>query len=417
MKFEALDTFKLIPISASWFAGIGLLEVLNPLGYTDMQYCTYGAIGATVGGLYSIAYLGGLAKGGNKAGLKKMAMVMALIFVVDAPVVRDKVIDVTVNPKYTKLKKEYMQIPKTENLNRLKQKLASAESSYSLEKLSAEEQNKGKIKASKEKAKQEYIAHYTEYGWWKNKAHEVGCSVSAGLGNNQLERERRIKCISNSYYSPIDSKKLSRLKLSITTLKTKISLAQNKNSQTINRENHLKKEIAKAEGQTLPMFAFYIIMFFIGWGFETFLPHLKWWQKWQNYDAQKKGKTVSQYQHVKQEESNQKLLEHTDRFLDVISTQKEAINWAKKVLGQDTKINAKIATFFAVIQAIKNNEEKLVISIVQNYSWLRNPKTNKRYNTQNHTTKIARLFNSYNITKQNMPITTMEEILKKVKNL
>jgi len=416
-KFEALDIFKLIPVSASWFAGIGVLGVLNPLGYTDAQYYTYGFVGATIGGLYSIAYLGGLAKGGNKAGLKKMAMVMAIPFIMDAPIVRCKVIDITINPKYSEYKKEYLQIPKTENLNKLENLLLDINTSYTTEKARLENLDIEKKNRATQQAKSEYLANYKKYSWWRNKAEQIGCRTINPLLANQDERNRRISCIVNEYYKPSTSKTLKALKIKLATIKSKIALIKNKNINITAREAKLKKEIEKAENQTLPMFAFYIIMFFAGWGLEVFLPHLKFWREWQNYDAQKKGKTVSQYQEEKQEENNQKLLEHTDKFLTIISTQKDALLWVQKVLGSDAKINAKIATFFAVIFAIKNDEEKLVISTVNNYSWFRNPKTNKKYNLQNHTTRVVKLFKKNNITKNNMPILKMEEILKIVKNL
>ena len=418
MRFEPLDMFKIVPITVSWFAGVGLLEVLHPLGYTNTQYYIYGIAGATIGGLYSIAYLGGLAKGGNKSGLKKMAMVMALAFIVDAPIVRDKVIDVTINQKYTELKKEYLTIPKTENLNTLKQELAKTQNSINLEKLRLEELNRNSREKINIASKEEYLKNYKIYGWWRKKAELTGCNISVGLTDNQLERIRRIKCISNSLYKSIKSDKLNRLEIEIKSIKSKISIIKNKNSQTIEREKYLKKQIIEAEMQTLPMFAFYIIMFFVGWGFEVFLPHLKYWRDWQNHDAHKKGKTVSHYQKIKQEESNKRLMEHTDKFLsDVLLTQKDALNWIQKVLGNNVKMNAKINTFFAIILALKNDEEKLVISTIQNYSWFRNPDTGKKYNTQNHTVKIVNLFEKNGITKNNMPIHCMEDILKKVKNL
>jgi len=418
MRFEPLDVFKTIPITVSWFAGIGLLEVLHPLGYTNTQYYTYGITGATIGGLYSIAYLGGLAKGGNKSGLKKMAMVMALAFIVDAPIVREKVINATINQKYSEMKRECLAIPKTENSNSLKQDLAKTQNKFDLEKLRLEERNRNSRERIKLTSEKEYLKNFKTYGWWRKKAESTGCNISVGLSNNQLERIRRIECISNSLHESIESDELSRLGIKIKTLKSKIAIIQNKNGQTIEREKYLKKQIEEAEMQTLPMFAFYIIMFFVGWGFEVFLPHLKYWRDWQNHDAEKKGKTVSHYQETKQEENNKRLIEHTDKFLsDVLLTQKDALKWVQKVLGNNVKMNAKINTFFAIILALKNDEEKLVIATVQNYSWFRNPDTGKKYNTQNHTTKVVRLFEKNGITKNNMPIQDMEEILKKVKNL
>ena len=392
MRFDPLDIFKLIPVGATALAFDGIGKLLNPIMYTQEQHYAYLATGAIAGGLWSIFLLGGFAKAGNKKSLLRWSIPLALMWSLDAEIVRGEVLTVAVNPHYKELKKEYISIPHKKDLSEIKLKLAGINAKIVKEKNKLDIDFREKREEAEQKAKSEYLANYRKYGWWKNKAREVGCSVSVGLDDNMLERKRRIDCIIDASLGSLYSKKLERLMATKKALELKQKAISNVNTDTSVREMELKNKIDNIESKTFQMWVYYGVMFFVGWFIESMLPHLKHWREWENEKAELRNETVGSLSRENDERRKQMMLQRVD---EILATKQDMLEFLKLHID-DAKMNQKYNTFFSVLRAIRAGETDLKISTIQKYSTFINPKEHKPYNVKRYAVQVREEFKKYN---------------------
>ena len=406
MKLNPLDIFKIMPLIASAIASDAIGQMLNPSLYTPTQHYTYLIVGGAVGGLWSISLLGGFAKSGNKKSLIRWAIPLALAWSLDAQIVRDKVLDTTINPHYTEMKKEYATSPKSKNLKALKEKLAEYEIKIRIEKDKIKSKNINYRNASIDRANNIYLSNYKTYGWWRQKSNKTGCPYSVGLRDNRAERERRINCIADSIAKKADETNLNSIFSQKEIIKTKIKNIESINFSTKQKEKGLQYKIKKIESETFPMWVYYVAMFLFGWFMESVFPHLKYWQDWDNEKAEEKNETVGSLSRKIDVDRNHKTLLAVD---EILATKNSMIEFLE-LHAIDAKINQKYNTFFAILRAIRAGENDLKIATVQKYSIFINPYTKSKYSTKRHTTQIRKEFAKL----QNLEPSELSKIIKKI---
>ena len=425
----------------SVYAAYALGAMLNPDLYSMSTQAMW-VIGGLVWSL--ILTFGGMTtymKGGNTRGVYVLGLAAALTWTMLSPQIHKKIIEHTVDGRYAQKIEEYRKLPKYDEskLNKyLKLSDREIEKHHSVYMAHKKEYEKYRDNEHLETSKLK--THYKQLradresmtNWYDKKASEYTQAYNKCVENGYKPKNyadiAEIMYIINKnnkynlYQDKIDdaNRDYPLVKVGETVYAAKHYPYIKKYSRSANEAliKSKERELEAIESKVPPVWLIGIVVYILGFLFETRGAFMKEFAELDNHKAQSKGETVTRAMITQQVNEN-----HSAKFDLLLSHQREIDKFLLDHLGS-SKIDRKIATFFAILYTIKHESPKhlgmgggLSIKIVQKYMPYINQETGDKFTVNAYQMPIRNEMMKNDIFPEQINMDSLVKVLKNLKEI
>lgn len=418
---------KFISMAVTAYGFYSIWELIDPYS-TNMELGVWLVIGIAIS--YSFTFVGMAIYGRelNTGGIYKLASFIALFYLLNTPTIYNKCVDLIVDGRYSTIKKEYALLPAYNpgKVNKLKNEQKTIVSKYRAYVKNSYEKY---INAQKENPKYSYYLKLkTERSDMKNGKDKRNSAYSIAVGEcngydlsqksksvarcqkdlevqqlkKEYERDNQTAMKDNGIYF-VDS-------IPFTKLHEKEILANSSETSNKARKNK-KQELMNIESKFIPMWMIGILVYFIGFFFESRVANMSVFAESETYRKSINGETNIKEELVnrKSEAVQARLNNERENINRLLSSSEDMLRFLysvlyvqdgeynqKSVLG---KIRVRHASFFAVLKSIMiENPPHLGIQkngfsekTIQSHMDFINPKKRVPFSVKNHHVKIREI--------------------------